>query len=52
MKTIEQLNNSKVPIIVYNKKLEQYRDKVLSPEKLRRANELLKKAGLPKNIKK
>ncbi len=46
--TIEQLNSSKVPVIVFDKKLEQFRDKVLFPEKLAKANEILAKAGLPK----
>lgn len=45
--TIEELNSSKVPIIVFDKKLEQFRDKVLFPEKLEKANELLSKGGLP-----
>lgn len=45
---IEQLNNSKVPIIVFDKKLEQFRGKTLFPEKLEKANEILAKAGLPK----
>ena len=38
MKKIDQLNNSKVPVIVFDKKLEQFRDKVLFPEKLAKAN--------------
>ena len=46
--TIEQLNKSKVPIIVFDKKLEELKGKVLFPEKLKRANEILDKAGLPK----
>jgi hypothetical protein len=46
--TIEQLNSSKVPVIVFDKELEQFRDKVLFPEKLAKANEILAKAGLPK----
>jgi hypothetical protein len=46
--TIDQLNQSKVPIIVFDKKLEEFRGKVLFPEKLKRANEILAKAGLPK----
>jgi hypothetical protein len=46
--TVEQLNNSKVPIIVIDKKLEQFRGKTLFPEKLAKANEILAKAGLPK----
>ena len=45
--TIEELNSSKVPIIVFDKKLEQFRDKVLFPQKLKKANELLSKGGLP-----
>jgi hypothetical protein len=47
MKT-EQLNQSKVPIIVFDKKLEKLRGKVLFPEKLKKANEILSKTGLPK----
>lgn len=45
---IDQLNNSKVPIIVFDKKLEQLRGKVLFPEKLEKANKILGKSGLPK----
>jgi hypothetical protein len=45
---IEQLNSSKVPVIVFDKKLEQYRDVVLFPDKLKKANKLLAKVGLPK----
>lgn len=52
MKTIEQLNKSKVPVIVFDKKLEQFRDKILFPEKLEKAKEILSKAGLPENLKK
>ena len=44
---IEQLNNSKLPIIVFNKKLEQFREKTLFPDKLKKANEILAKTGLP-----
>jgi hypothetical protein len=46
--TIDQLNQSKVPIIVFDKKLEELKGKVLFPEKLKKANEILSKAGLPK----
>ena len=45
---IDELNQSKVPIIVFDKKLEEFRGKVLFPEKLKKANEILKKVGLPK----
>jgi hypothetical protein len=46
--TIEELNSSKVPIIVFDKKLEQFRDKVLFPEKLAKAKEILSKSEFPK----
>ncbi len=46
--TIEQINKSKVPIIVFDKKLEQLRSKVLFPKKLKKANEILAKSALPK----
>ena len=46
MKKINQLNNSKIPVIVFDKKLEQFRDKVLFPEKLAKANEILKKSSI------
>ncbi len=46
MKKIDQLNNSKIPVIVFDKKVEQYRDKVLFPEKLAKANEILKKSWI------
>ena len=45
---IEKLNQSKVPIIAFDKKLEKLRGKVLFPEKLKKANEILAKSGLPK----
>ena len=48
MKKIEKLNNSKVPIIVFDKKLEQFRNRILFPEKLAKANDILAKVGIPK----
>jgi hypothetical protein len=48
MKNPENLNKSKVPIIVIDKKLEKFRGKTLFPEKLEKVNEILAKAGLPK----
>jgi len=47
MTMIKQLNNSKIPIIVFDKKLELFRDKLLFPEKLAKANEILSRVGLP-----
>ncbi|WP_191321974.1 hypothetical protein [Algoriphagus aquimarinus] len=51
MKTIDKLNNSKIPVITFNKKLEQFREVVLFPEKLEKANEILSKVGIPENLK-
>jgi hypothetical protein len=52
MKTkIKKLNSSKVPVIVFDKRLEQFKDKVLFPEKLAKANEILARVGLPKTKK-
>lgn len=45
---INKLNSSKTPIIVFDKKLEELRDVVLFPEKLKKANEILSRVGLPK----
>ena len=47
MKTVKELNNSKVPIVRIDPSLDQYRNKVLFPEKLAKANEMLKTAKLP-----
>jgi len=48
---INSLNTSKVPIIAFDKELEKLQDKVLFPEKLKKANEILDKFGLPKKKK-
>ncbi|MCY7420557.1 MAG: hypothetical protein LH478_02315 [Chitinophagaceae bacterium] len=48
-KFIQELNESKVPIVIIDPSLEKYRDKILFPEKLARAKELLKNAKLPEN---
>jgi hypothetical protein len=45
---VEQLNSSKIKIIILYKKLEQFRGKTLFPKKLVKANTILAKAGLPK----
>lgn len=47
---IEELNQSKTPIIVFDKELEKLQGVVLFPKKLKRINEILKTAGLPKEI--
>lgn len=50
--TIEELNKRKTPIIIIDKSLEKYKGKVSSPEKLAKANEVLRRIGLPKIISK
>jgi hypothetical protein len=47
---LEQLNSSKAPVIVFDKKLQALQDKVLFPENLKKANQLLSKFGLPKDM--
>ena len=42
------MNDKKTPIIIFDKKLDKLNGKVLFPEKLKRANEILAKSGLPK----
>jgi hypothetical protein len=49
---IEELNNRKVPVVVINESLDKYDDIILFPEKLDKANERLRTAGHPKDIKK
>ena len=46
--TIAELNKRKTPIVIIDKSLEKFKGKVLFPEKLAKANEVLKKIGLPK----
>lgn len=50
--TIEKLNKSEVHVLVFDKKLEQYRDLFLFPEKVEKAKEILAKVGLPRYLKK
>ena len=48
MKTIAEINSRKTPIVRIDKSLDKYDDKILFPDKLEKANEMLKKIGLPK----
>ncbi len=48
MKTIEELNKSKTPIIQIDSSLEKYKDMPLFQEKVDKANEVLRTVGLPK----
>jgi hypothetical protein len=45
---IKELNTKKKPVILIDKSLDFFNDKVLFPEKVAKANEMLKKVGLPK----
>ena len=45
---IKDLNKRKVPIVRIDKALNEYSNKVLFPEKVEKANEMLRKIGLPK----
>lgn len=44
----KDLNTKKNPIVLIDKSLDFFNDKVLFPKKLEKANEMLKKVGLPK----
>lgn len=46
--TIKELNKTKTPIVKINKALDKLAEKVLFPEKLEEANNILKTIGLPK----
>ena len=48
MTTIKELNKKKIPIVRIDKSLNKYDDMVLFPEKLEKANEMLRTIGLPK----
>ena len=52
MKKVEELNKSKLPIVKVDKKLNEYREKILFKEKVEKANETLKTIGLPKTTPK
>ena len=45
--TVDELNKRKTPIVVIDKSLEKYKNIVLIPEKLAKANDVLKRIGLP-----
>jgi hypothetical protein len=49
---VEDLNKAKIPVIKINKKLEEFKGKILFPEKLELANKLLEKVKLPLEISK
>ncbi|MCF8374050.1 MAG: hypothetical protein K9H64_20680 [Bacteroidales bacterium] len=45
---LKDIDTKKKPIVVIDKSLDFFNDKVLFPDKLAKANEMLKKVGLPK----
>jgi hypothetical protein len=49
MKVVNELKKRKIPIVTIDKSLDKFDEKVLFPEKLEKANEMLKKIGLPKH---
>ena len=48
MKIIKEIKKKKTPIVKINQSLNKYDDIVLFPEKLEKANHILKSIGLPK----
>ncbi len=45
---INKINTKKKPVVLIDKTLDFFNDKILFPQKLEKANEMLKKIGLPK----
>ncbi len=48
MKTIQELNQSKIPIVRINNSLKKYKTMPIFQEKVDKANEILRTVGLPK----
>ena len=48
---IKELNRRKTPIVIIDNSLKEYKDVVLFPEKVEKANEMLRTVGLPKDKK-
>ena len=48
MKITTEQKKRKIPIVKIDKSLNKYDDVILFPEKLEKANEMLRKVGLPK----
>ena len=44
----KEINIKKKPIVLIDKSLDFFNDKILFPQKVDKANEMLKKIGLPK----
>ena len=48
MKTIQELNKRKIPIVRINNSLKKYKSMPIFQEKVDKANEMLRTVGLPK----
>ena len=48
---VNELNESKLPIIKIDKTLDKLKNKVLFKDKVKQANKVLKTVGLPKRVK-
>ena len=48
--TIKELNKRKTPIVRIDNSLDKYKDMPLFQDKVDKANEVLKRVGLPKNL--
>jgi hypothetical protein len=48
MKITTEIKSRKIPIVRIDKILNKYDDKILFPDKLEKANKMLKNIGLPK----
>jgi len=48
MKVITEIKKRKIPIVRVDNSLKKYDDKILFPDKLEKANEMLRKIGPPK----
>ena len=44
---VKEINTKKKPVIIVDKTLDFYNGKVLFPDKLEKANKMLKETGLP-----
>jgi hypothetical protein len=48
IKEIKEIKQRKIPIVTIDKSLNKLDNEILFPEKLEKANNMLKKVGLPK----
>ena len=48
MKTIKEINQKKIPIVRIDSTLEKYKSMPIFQDKVNKANEVLRKVGLPK----